>query len=467
MARTSEVEAALTLPASARGPALAQLAEDQWFDRKSSRIGAPALANALVAMANAEGGTLVVGISDGRVEGIGSDAGRLNDWRQASMDFTVPPVPVKTQAIDCLNERGESDALLVIEVQPSDHVHSNRRDEVFLRVGDENRLLRFEQRQELTYDKGQASFEATAVPRFSFARLDESLVAAYAEAVGHPDARRLLVARGLLLPRGEVTVGAFLLFSPEPQARYPEANIRVLRYRGTERGTGARQQLLDDRRFDGPIPTMLDAARAAVIELLPTRRALGRGAKFEQTPLVPEAAWFEAIVNGVVHRSYSMAGDHIRVDIFDDRVEIESPGRFPGVVDGSDPLSMSRFARNPRIARACAELRYGQELGEGIRRMYEEMRLARLPDPMYRQTSGSVRVTLLGTPASPIELTERGRQLVRILRAGGLLSTGELVGASGWSRPTVLGELRKLRDAGVVAWDGSSRNDPMALWHLL
>ncbi len=82
------------------------------------------------------------------------------------------------------------------------------------------------------------------------------------------------------------------------------------------------------------------------------------------------------MVNAVVHRSYSLSGDHIRVEIFDDRIEVQSPGRFPGIADAGDPLKVTRFARNPRIARVCADLRFGQELGEGIRRMFEEMRLA-------------------------------------------------------------------------------------------
>lgn len=469
MTTTSEIEAALGAPSRQVGPALLSIREDQWFDRKSAKVAARDLASALVAMANAEGGTLVLGLRDGEVEGIAGAGSRVNEWRQASLDFTTPPVPIKSHEVPCVNQSGEDDHLFVVEVQPSDHVHATTKDEVFLRVGDENRLLRFDQRQELTYDKGQASFEATVLRGFAFNKLDASLMAEYADAVGHPDPERLLIARGLLSPRGQVTVGAYLLFAPQPQARYPEANVRVLRYLGTERGAGARQQLMDDRRFDGPIPDILDSARTAVLELIPKRRALGRGSRFQALPIVPEEAWIEGIVNAVVHRSYSMAGDHIRIDIFDDRIEIESPGRFPGVVDGSDPLAIARFARNPRIARACAELRYGQELGEGIRRMYQEMRLAGLPDPLYKQTSGSVRLTLVGRPVGPSDarLTAKGRALVEILSGGMQLQTGELVAATGWSRPTALRELNRLLGAGIVVRRGSSATDPTAYWELL
>lgn len=259
------------------------------------------------------------------------------------------------------------------------------------------------------------------------------------------------------------------MFAHEPQRWYPEASLRVLRYRGTRRETGERQQLLADERIDGPIPHQLQQARATILRYLPTRRALGSDGVFQDIGLVPHDAWLEAVVNAVVHRSYSISGDHIRVEIFEDRIEVESPGRFPGIVDLSDPLHITRFARNPRIARVCADLAFGQELGEGVRRMFDEMRLAGLADPEYRLTAGSARVTLTST-AVDHELESRlpagSRDLVRIVREAGRASTGELVEASGRSRPVVIRQLRALEEAGIVNWIGNSPNDPRAYWTL-
>jgi ATP-dependent DNA helicase RecG len=135
-----------------------------------------------------------------------------------------------------------------------------------------------------------------------------------------------------------------------------------------------------------------------VAEAQPRRRALKADGVVGEVPLVPEDAWLEGLVNAAIHRSYSLAGDHIRIEIFSNRIEITSPGRFPGLVDAANPLEAPRYARNPRIARVCADLQFGQELGEGIRRMFEEMRLAGLVDPLYEETPASVRLTLLGEP---------------------------------------------------------------------
>jgi ATP-dependent DNA helicase RecG len=299
--------------------------------------------------------------------------------------------------------------------------------------------------------------------------LKEELLRSYADAVNHPDPDRLLAARGLQTANGKLTVASALLFAEHPQTWLPEASVRVLRYQGTERGTGARQRLLHDVRIEGPIPTQLIEARREIFERLPTRRALAASGRFERIGLVPEDAWLEGLVNAVIHRSYSISGDHIRVDIFDDRIEIESPGRFPGIAEASDPLRVTRFARNPRIARVCADLDFGQELGEGIRRMFEEMRLAGLADPAYHQTSGSVRVTLSSVPidrALEARLPDGSRELLRYIREAGRASTGEVMEAVGRSRPVVLRQLGALREAGLVSWTGHSPKDPRAYWSM-
>lgn len=466
---TVGVEQALGLPVEQRAEALLALKEDQWFDRKSGRISASDLADHQIGLANAEGGTLVLGLHRGVVEGIDSIAARENDWRQAPLDFTFPPVPSRFRTIECITSNGHPDRLAVIEVETSDKVHANAADEVFLRVGDENRRLNFGQRQELMYDKGQANFEATAARDATTRDLDPDLLGAYADAVRAQDQTQLLHARGLLTRAGEPTVGAVLLFGSDPQSYFPAAHVRILRYRGTQRGFGAHQQLIDDVRCEGSIPEVLMEAEAAIMRIMPTRRALASSGRFERVGIIPHDAWLEGLVNAVVHRSYSISGDHIRFEIFDDRVEVESPGRFPGLVDPNDIESVRRFARNPRVARVCADLHFGQELGEGVKRIFEEMRLAGLAEPIYFQTSGSVRLTLYSAPVDrhlEERLPEGARHILRVLRETQRAGTGELVNSTGRSRPLVISQLKSLQKAGLVEWVGNGPSDPRAFWRI-
>jgi ATP-dependent DNA helicase RecG len=463
-----DVESALNAPREQRGKLLADLPEDQWFERKSSKIAARDLADFLIGFGNADGGTVVVGLRGGRVEASDSLPDKRNEQMQANIDFCEPPVRARHQLVDCVNGAGEPDHLLVIEVEPTDVVHANKRDEVFLRVGDENRRLTFHQRQELLFDKGQASYEARALEGATLEIVDLDLANGYVDAVKAQDLARLLRVRGLALD-GTLTIAGALLFAQHPQSFLPEAYVRVLRYQGRERGSGARQRLLEDIRFEGPIPNQLLDAQRAIRSLQPVRHALQDTGRFGPVPLVPEDAWLEGLVNAVVHRSYSVAGDHIRVEIFDDRIEVWSPGRFLGLADLSDPSNVTRFARNPRIARVCADLRFGQELGEGIRRMFEEMRRAGLNDPVYHQGSSGVQLSLLGDPverALDAQLTDRGRGIMAMLRQAERLSTGEIVEVLGDSRPVVQRELKVLQDLGVIEWVGRSPRDPRAYWRL-
>lgn len=438
------------------------LPESQWFERKSGRVSAKKAAETAVAFANAEGGVLVVGVSNGTVDGVTPKL--LNDLQQMALDHTEPAVPARVDTVDVIQE-GAPRRIVVVRVGVGDHVvYTTKADKVFLRVGDENRELSFLQRRELTFDRGQAAYEHTPL---ADGPLAEDLIRGYAEAVGAPDATRLLKARGLLLEDGRTTVGALLLFGEQPQAQLPHAHVRVVRHRGTSAETGARQELLADARVEGPIPHQLTEARRVIKELLPTRQALGSDGRFGPIGIVPEDAWMEGLVNAVVHRSYSASGDHIRVTIFDDRIEFESPGRFPGVVDLSDPRGLTRFARNPRIARVCADLRFGQELGEGIRRMFEEMRLAGLSDPEYHQTAGSVQLILRASRvdrALDDRLPGNWRNAMRIVRDGERVSTGDIQAALGVSRPVTIRLLRAMEEAGLIEWVGKSDRDPRAYW---
>jgi ATP-dependent DNA helicase RecG len=444
--------------------------EDQWFDRKSARIAPKDLARPLIAFANAEGGTLTIGLREGSYDGELLTTDKENAIRQAGIDFTVPPVRTQVRRL----EVGDDRSLLLIDVPPSEHVHESANGEVFLRVGDESKKLSYGQRRELEYDRGSAQFEHEPAPDATLEDLDPVEVRRYRESIGAGgDDATALRARSLLRRDGSLTQASLLLLGERPQEWLPQAFVRVMRYSENSPGTGSRQSLESgkDVRFEGPIPRVIEEASARIESWLPQRRALGRGGRFVDQPIIPSDAWLEGLVNAVVHRSYSMAGDHIRVSIYPSRLEIESPGRFPGLADPTNPLDIARYARNPRIARVCSDLGITLERGEGIRRIFEEMRLVGLADPQYHQTSGSVRLTLTASsrlsPAQQEVLPHGADEVLAILRSHGRpLGTGDIVEETRRSRPWVRRVLRELESSGIVAWDGRSERDPRATWTL-
>lgn len=465
----ADLEAALAQVLDDDAAGLLTLPEGQYFERKSGRISPKDLAIPLVAMANAEGGAIVVGLHDGMVDGV--EPARVNALRQAAMDHTAPPVPVSHEE-RVIKVGGMSRTVLVMRVEPSDTLHSLTNGTAYLRVGDESRKLSAAQRQELAYDRGAAAYEGSPM-KLTIEDLDQTQLGAYASALGAASVRQMLLARDLLDRRGRVTVAACLLFDERPQREYPNAVVRVLRYGDTDPGLGARMSLEDGRdiRFEGSLPHQIIGAAAEIDQLMPKWQRLGEGGVFEATPRIPRDAWLEGLVNAVVHRSYSIMGDHIRVEIFPNRIQITSPGRFPGLVDPARPLEIDRYARNPRISRVCSDLGVTRELGEGIRRMFDEMRRRGLADPIYTQMSSSVRLVLVASDAVPQEilstLTPSARAILEVLRVTDQpLGTGQLAELAGISRMTATRGLSQLRDVGLVGWHGVSAKDPRATWRL-
>ncbi|GAB2479001.1 ATP-binding protein [Luteococcus sediminum] len=444
--------------------------EDQWVERKSVRVTAEVFAKSIIGMANAEGGLVVVGISEGVIEDLDANTRHVNELRRVPQTHCAPPPRVRFTELPVI----DGQTVLLADVSPGRTVHESTSGHCYLRVGDSTMKLTVTQREELLYDRGAAEYEARPMPGISSNDLDPALLDGLRRAIGaRGNDERVLAARSLLGLQGDVTIAAYLLLALRPQELMPHAHVRILRYLSTEAGTGGRQSLAEggDRRIEGPIPHVIEESAALVEEWMPRRRALREDGKFGPVDLVPRDAWLEGLVNAVVHRSYSMAGDHIRVHLYPDRIEIESPGRFPGIVDPQRPLDIARYARNPRIARVCNDLGITQEKGEGIIRIFDEMRMRGLADPIYRQTSGSVRLTLLSTPRLAAETEARlpggAHSVLEVLRAAGRpLGTGEISTGIGRQRPATIRALKALQEVGEVVWEGKSAKDPRATWKL-
>ena len=467
-----DVDALLELPIDARGERLARTPENQWFERKSIRIDPKDFAKAIVGMANAEGGRVAVGLSEGRVEGIGGSIKKINNLRRVPMTMVAPPLRVEIEELPVINSHGKEDHILIADIPPSRHAHRRADGTAFLRMGDSTMKLDGPMWEELVYDREAESYEAESAG-ITMADLNPDAIDHLRKAIGASgDDAHVLRSRSLLTDDGRPTIAALLLFGLNPQERLPQALVRVLKYREDETGTGNRQMMErdGDRRIEGTIRDVIKRVSSLIGKWAPRRRALRQDGTFGSIDVIPRDAWLEAVVNAVVHRSYSMAGDHIRISIFPHRIEVSSPGRFPGPSDPSRPLEIARYARNPRIARVCADLGITQELGEGIRRMVEDMRQAGLADPHYRQTSTSVIVRLDAMSALSPEIVKRlppgAIEIISLLRSTGPLSTGEIASGTSAARPTVLRWLKQLREEGLVEWRGQSARDPRAAWFI-
>ena len=284
------------------------MVESSVFDRKSAKIDAKSLAVHLIAFANADGGTLAIGVEDdGKITGIDGYAENINELLRVPFDFCKPSVQVETERIPCKNAKGLSDHILLIEVLQSNDIHTNQADEVFFRIGDKSKKLNFDERLQLMYSKGTRYFEDAPVPDATMDDIDLDFVREYTAKLGYRKSAQeyLLENKEFIKEKNggqEVSAAAVLLFGKNPKHFFPRARIRFIRYEGTEARVGAAMNVIKDVSFEGRILQVTEKALEFVRSQIKERTYLGADARFVTESEYPEFAWKELIVNAVAHR---------------------------------------------------------------------------------------------------------------------------------------------------------------------
>lgn len=377
--------------------------ENKLFDRKSSKVKPTDIAPIISAFANAEGGTVVIGVAEKTreiegIDGIGNDS--INDLIAAPKDVCIPMPHYKEEFLDVINKQGKADRLLLLHIEPSpEQVVRTINNSTYLRVGDRTKELKGEDLRNLEYSKSVRHYEDECHPDASIEDLDKELLSIYREKLHAEDLsyEELLKARGFLKQQkgsNKLTNAAVLLFAKNIVQFYPNCRIRFVRYDGTKARTGVDINIIRDQSIELPVLRIIQAAKTFIGSQLREFTALDTvTGKFQIVPEYPEFAWLEGIVNAVTHREYAISGRYILVSMYDDRLEIESPGKLPSVVT-VDNIKETRYSRNPRIARLLTDFGWVRELNEGVKRIYSDMEKFFLDDPIYSEPEQSVRLVL-------------------------------------------------------------------------
>lgn len=282
--------------------------EMQIFDRKSINIEPKALAITVVAFANADGGTIAIGISDKtqRIEGIDFEVKKLNELLRVPFDFCNPTVKVALEKIPCIDFQGRENHVLLMHIDPSSQVHANQADEVYLRVGDKSKFLPFDERLQLTYDKGEQYFEDKPVSEAGLDDIDMDFVKKYAERIGYSKTplEYLKQNKGFLKEKNgiiQVSTAAILLFGKNPQNFFPRARVRFIRYEGIEEKFGTEMNVIKDVIFEGNILKMITDSIAYLDTQIKEKTYLGQDGRFVTEEEYPKFVRQELIVNAVTH----------------------------------------------------------------------------------------------------------------------------------------------------------------------
>lgn len=438
--------------------------------RVSGKMVSKAL-ETICAFANTQGGLLVLGVEDAakshgrdRLVGLAENAEAVDELRRKVLTHLLPEIAnIRWARVACTVRDGSAGHILLVSVPQSAKVHSIRDDGTWTRLGASNREMNASEITELSYRRGtiSAESETVAVP---FELLETETWRRFATNRGFMsgDLADRLFRIGLAKRVGDELQpvrAAVLLFADEPggllAGQQTRADIRVFHYRGNRIEPGAVPNLLKPpKTISGPIPQQIAHASAYVLDELAAGLTLAASG-FRTVHRYPERVVKEAITNAAIHRDYRLNRD-IQIRIFDNRIEVESPGLFPGTITPANVNKAGSFARNPLIARNLREFPEppNVDAGEGVRMMFAEMRAANLFPPFFMENrdaaQSSVVVTLLNEERPPI-----WEQVSDWIDRNGPIANSDLCGIAGVDTLRASRMLRRWVEQGVLQRDDS------------
>ena len=330
------------------------------------------LADELAAFANTDGGVLLCGVTDsGDVQGMSRK--QMDALEQLLTEVCTDKIEPAVRPTILRREIEEGKPLLLVHVPRGDTQHDSPGGS-YCRVGSSKRRMTSDERLRLAQQRAQSRFrwfDKQPVPGTGFGSLDESLWKPLLSAEGAAAPELALEKRGLLTNdengTTRATVAGVLLCTRSPEEWLSNACISATCYRGKDRASGQ----IDTQIITGPLNRQIAEAVAF------TRRNMRVGAYKNPAridlPQYSERAFFEAIVNAVVHRDYAIQGSRIRISMFADRLEINSPGSLPNNLT-IDSMDVRQSTRNEALASMLGRISVGDIQGSGERQFFMEQR---------------------------------------------------------------------------------------------
>jgi len=459
---------------------LAQIAlgEDSSRQFKADVRNADSLAAEMAAFANTNGGTIFIGVADdGTTPGLsGEDVTRVNQLISNSASQLVrSPLAVQTENLAMANDR----IVIVLSVPKGiDKPYFDKNGVIWLKAGaDRRRVNSKEELRRLFQFSNQ--FHADELPtKAGIDKLDKLRFRDFLRDVykqEFPDSpaelTRLLQNMNLATDAGRLNLAGVLLFAEQPEWIVPQFVLKAIRYPGNKIHA---TDYLDTEDFAGPLPKLFEGALAFVMRNLHKMQA-GRGVNAPGTPEIPEAVFEELLVNALVHRDYLVSAP-IRLFIFDNRIEIISPGHLPNNLTVEKIRAGNSNIRNPTLVSYVAKglLPY-HGLGSGIKRALEKWSDIDLTDDhdgclftatVHRKTAEVLDLADKDAlkvhkrkKAAPIKAPLSGiqRQLLEFIQSNTAVSYDELAEITHKDRTTIMRNIRKLKEAGFLRRIGSRK----------
>ncbi|MCL1896408.1 MAG: putative DNA binding domain-containing protein [Clostridiales bacterium] len=424
-----------------------------------------ALPDEVCAFANASGGKIFIGIADsGFVAGT-----EISNRARAFLYNMVTRVEPKVEfTIDVVL----SDNVFVIAVQEGKDKPYSAPSGYYLRVGRSKVKLARDQLAEYIQREGNVRYDEIIRNDLPLSeRFDEAAYEKYITAAGISNAlNREAVLENLCCAAKKgndyvfTNAGALFFRQNEDDAFFPHSAIVCVLYRGLTQA-----HVLDEQRFDADLVSNIDNALLFLRQNLRVRYGV-KSIRREEILELPEPALREAVINAVCHRDYFKTGLNIMVEIYNDRVEITSPGGAPSVIN-SQNLGSICIRRNPIISGMIHRIDYSRKEGPGIGLIREETAKAGVVGPMFESDTffrvAFKRSELCAGPANTsdnaplntsVNITNKEWEVLNIISDNSNITVHEIAARLGRSRTAISDRISILKKKGFLKREGADKN---------
>jgi ATP-dependent DNA helicase RecG len=386
----------------------AEFKELRYGDRSVVSPNPEDIAGEMVAFANAEGGALFLGVTDqGLIQGIPKErANIVENWAiNIASNNCDPPIRPLIRKVVLPNPDGQSVDILLVLIKKGLYVHRTSSGRWYVRVGSTKRdMTQHELSRLFQHRRRSFVFDEMPVQAATDVEVDRTTLQTFFGSASLIAWEQLLVnTRVLTRDEGGTlrpTVAGLLAFGFNPRTHLPSAFIEAAVYRGIELDSN---HLIHSEQIDGPLGRQIDGAVAFVdrFMLKPAKKDTGR----LEYPQFAISAVHEALVNAVAHRDYSISGSKIRLFLFDDRLELMSPGELPNTIT-LETLPFRQFTRNQLLVSFLAKMRsqrtgraFIEARGEGVRKILSESAAHSGRRPEYRLIGQELMLTIWAKPS--------------------------------------------------------------------
>lgn len=441
--------------------------ENHFFDKKAVNVSGINVQKIAVALANADGGEFLVGIADEKdeptIEKRWHGASKIEDFNphlQALSEIN-PTLDFSCEFLLCKEMYGY---VLQIRIEKSASVHETAGKLVYLRLGAQSLKITDTQRiMELKFAKGATSFEDTITPNVRLENLTESgeiknFLSGFSPKT---DPLEYIINENLADNKTfEPRIAGILLFHDNPSSFVPrKCAVKIARYE-TKEDDPERDYLKENLTIEGPLYKLIHKTVDKITDIMSSIKIwTSEGLRNVSYP--PEAVW-EIVVNAIIHRDYSISDD-VHIYIFNNRIEVLSPGKLPGYVTVNNILD-SRYSRNTKIVRTLNRYREApnKDLGEGLNTAFQKMKEWKLKNPEVHEENNYVKVVIPHIPlAKPSEL------IIKFLENNSTITNRQARDITGIkSENAIKMEFYKLRDEGIIE-RVPGLEGPVSAWKLV